>query len=127
MSVPTITPQQAYEAAKVLWPGATRVLRKGSTGFIYFGGDTYIAAEIANRIEWPKGVDQWPAPEPKWRDATFDDLIAERPARFAYGFDRWIEDRIGGYKKTGVCRWLAFDTGVWYERCQVIDEQPCAS
>jgi hypothetical protein len=58
-----ITPKQAFEAAKVLWPEVRRIERNGEDGWLVVG---------ANRgnIDWGD-TDQYPLPEPEWVDAVF--------------------------------------------------------
>jgi hypothetical protein len=118
----SITPQQAFEALRVLCPELKAIERtRGNmrVGWAFVDHD----AEYV-RIDWPEGVDRWPMPEPKWRDATIEDLALEREARFGYDTDEWTNGHIGGYKKLGTCHWLLLEAGVWFERCQVIDEPP---
>jgi hypothetical protein len=63
-----LTPQQAWEHIKSVWPNATHVCRYGEHGLTL----SYMAN--AAKIDWPEGVDRWPPPEPKYREPTMADV-----------------------------------------------------
>lgn len=115
-----ISPQQAFEAAKVFWPELTGIA-KSEFGFCYTMADN---RGTPATVDWPEGVDCWPMPElvKKWRDATIQDFLDEREARFGYEKGEWfLEGRISGYKRGGDCHWQSSHQGVWFSLCQVLD------
>lgn len=73
-----ITPQQAFEAARVLWPGVA-FIRRGRHAWSLKHGDF-----VDVLIDWPVGVTQWPMPLPEWRDAKFPEDFG-KVARFKNG------------------------------------------
>lgn len=109
--VTKITPQQAFEAAKVLHPSTTHIGRAGDTGWYALG-----PSERAE-VDWLSGVDRWPMPEPKWRDATIEDFLAEREARFSDDGRDWHESTIAGISRTNE---YAFESAseAWWKFCQ---------
>lgn len=62
--------------------------------------------------------------EPRWRDATIDDLKrAPLKCRVrACDFEDWQESILTGYSKHNVVKWQTSDF-FWHTQCQVIDEQ----
>ena len=102
-----ITPQQAYEAAKVLWPDVERI-EQASTRWILKGHTQAV------KIDWGD-TDQYPLPEPEWVDAVFPDDVG-REGRFGtYGNNGWAHGIIRGQLGNG--KWI----GANYEWrfCQV--------
>lgn len=72
-----ITPEQAFEAIRVLRPKTQFIVKShiksvladgGMSGSWYYGVD----------VDWPEGITQWPMPEPKWRVPT-DQEARTRP------------------------------------------------
>ena len=63
-----LTPQQAWEHVKALWPNAPRILKYKSDQFIIDSSSREV------NIDWPPGVDRWPPPEPKYREPTMADV-----------------------------------------------------
>ena len=63
-----LTPQQAWEHVKALWPNAPRILK--------YKGDQFIIDSSSREvnIDWPEGVDRWPPLEPKYREPTMADV-----------------------------------------------------
>ena len=99
-----ITPQQAFEAIKVLNPEIvtlhppngvtlhtlTDPFWKGANGVEY-------RFRCHAGIDWPEGVTIWPMPAKKWRKATIDDVIPKYPQKCrvrSRESDIWNEDRI---------------------------------
>jgi hypothetical protein len=68
-----ITPQQAYEAAKLLWPGV-RFVRKSLN---YGGKDFYVEGNLRTEIDWGD-TDQYPLPEPEWWTRCFRMMSGSR-------------------------------------------------
>jgi hypothetical protein len=106
----SITPQQAYEAAKLLWPGV-RFVRKSLN---YGGKDFYVEGNLRTEIDWGD-TDQYPPPEPEWVDAVFPDDVGKQ-GRFRDRDDGpWIESEIRGLWRDG--GWIG-RSHVW-RFCQV--------
>jgi hypothetical protein len=103
-----ITPKQAYEAAKVLWPETSHIRRASSTiGFIYSNRTDYIAASV-QPINWGD-TDQYPLPEPEWVDAVFPQDVGKE-GRFRNDSDEsWVHGQIRG-------QW---EGAKWIARCHV--------
>lgn len=115
-----ITPQQAFEAAKTLWPNAQSV-RNDLDRISVYNGKTWHQCGDA-KVEWPKGVDRWPPlPEPKWRDARMPEDYGKE-ARFRDGTEDWVEGRLCG-QCDGDFRWVKH-SGTGWKQCQVRDEAP---
>jgi hypothetical protein len=113
----SITPQQAYEAAKVLWPDTSHIRRASSTiGFIYSNRTDYIAASV-QPIDWGD-TDQYPLPEPEWVDAVMPDDWGKE-ARFGHDKKEWSPGMISGYSALpdrSFRWWSGFSV---YKFCQV--------
>lgn len=113
-----ITPQQAFEAAKVLWPDATHI-GKCKIDEWYIPG---LSERV--KVEWPVNIDRWPLPESIWRDATIQDFVDEREARFST-FEQdprqFAAGVIAGFsRETG--KWQRGSSGDWYPICQVRED-----
>lgn len=119
-----ITPQQAYEAVKVLWPEAVFIRRGDGASYwidVHYsqGINRLIAASF---VDWPEGVHRWPMPEPKWRDATFPGDYG-KPARFRDAVDEtWIESKLCGFNMT-YSLYYSESNSMW-RYCQVRDDLP---
>jgi hypothetical protein len=62
----TITPQEAFFAAKLLW-GAREIFKHDNAKVLMYRerGDLLIK-NIDHKIDWPKGVEVWPQPKKEW-------------------------------------------------------------
>ena len=91
----SISPQQAFDAVKVLdsrWvaiersgPGLMRAMNESGLGVCSFS---------APDLEWPDGVTQWPPPEPKWRVPTDEDAKSRPMCRVRDGDEMpWVDSR----------------------------------
>jgi hypothetical protein len=112
-----ITPQQAYEAAKVLWPGTTS-LQKHALGWYAMqihtdGRASAITYGSGVPIDWGD-TDQYPLPEPEWVDAVFPDDVGKQ-GRFRNNGKYWVEDQICGRWASGF--WIS--RSVSWKFCQV--------
>lgn len=114
-----LTPQRAYEAAKLLWPDTKFIKRVDSLGFVYVNETDYIAARIERTIDWPEGVTRWPMPETKWRAAKMPDDYG-KPARFSNG-GATHDGVFCGMLHSGAHRFIDQD-GIAWRYCQVIDD-----
>jgi len=78
----SISPQQAFDAIKVLRPNVDRIASNIVDSVRIFDGlwvhDGLWMQWNTTNIEWPEGVTQWPIPEPKWRVPTDEDAL-KRP------------------------------------------------
>jgi hypothetical protein len=107
-----ITPQQAYEAAKVLWPETTS-LQKHALGWYAMqihadGRYSAITYGSGVAIDWGD-TDQYPPPEPEWVDAVFPDDVGKE-GRFRNDSDEsWVYGQIRG-------QW---EGAKWIARCHV--------
>jgi hypothetical protein len=107
-----ITPQQAYEAAKVLWP-ETSSLQKHALGWYAMqihadGRYSAITYGSGVAIDWGD-TDQYPPPEPEWVDAVFPDDVGKQ-GRFRNDSDEsWVHGQIRG-------QW---EGAKWIARCHV--------
>lgn len=114
-----ITPQQAFEAAKILWPDATHI-GKCKIDEWYIPG---LSERV--KVEWPSNINRWPLPEPKWRDATIQDFVDGCDARFSTSASdprHFVTGVIAGHsRETG--RWQRADFGDWYPFCQVLERE----
>ena len=70
-----LTPQQAWEHVKALFPNATHMTRDIDCWFCWLPRrERTVTYFVGDNINWPKGVDRWPPPEPRWREATMADV-----------------------------------------------------
>jgi hypothetical protein len=105
-----ITPKQAYEAAKVLWPDVERI-EQASTRWILKGHTQSV------QIDWGD-TDQYPPPEPEWVDAVMPDDWGKE-ARFGDDKKEWLPGMISGYSALpdrSFRWWSGFSV---YKFCQV--------
>jgi hypothetical protein len=114
-----ITPKQAYEAAKVLWPGTTK-LQKHPLGWYAMeihtdGRASAITYGSGVPIDWGD-TDQYPLPEsePEWVDAVFPDDVGKE-GRLSNNKDAWTYEMIRGRNMYG--DWIC-DSGL-RRNCQV--------
>ena len=102
-----ITPKQAYEAAKILWPEATKV-QKRSDMTSMFCQNGRVCLVIDAKIDWGDTT-QYPLPEPEWVDAVFPDDVG-REGRVRNDSDEsWVYGQIRGQ----------FEGAKWITRCHV--------
>jgi len=105
----SITPKQAYEAAKVLWPSIVTIKKWKDVGWT-----SDAPARVWDQvIDWGD-TDQYPLPEPEWVDAVFPDDVGKQ-GRFSDNQKSWHEDKLLGRFENG--RWLNSMGGWRY--CQV--------
>jgi hypothetical protein len=105
-----ITPKQAYEAAKVLWPGMEK-LEEAAGSFTVTGDIQRVS------IDWGD-TDQYPLPEPEWVDAVMPGDWGKE-ARFGDDKKEWLPGMISGYSvlpDRSFCWWSGFSV---YKFCQV--------
>ena len=101
-----ITPKQAYEAAKVLWPDVERI-EQSSTRWILKG------CTQSAKIDWGD-TDQYPPPEPEWVDAVFPQDVGKE-GRFSNDRNFWVCGTICGRWQTSL--WVSSDFS--WKFCQV--------
>jgi hypothetical protein len=104
-----ITPQQAYEAAKVLWPSIVTIKKWKDVGWT-----SDAPARVWDQvIDWGD-TDQYPPPEPEWVDAVFPDDVGKE-GRLSNNKDAWTYEIIRGRNMYG--DWIC-DSGL-RRNCQV--------
>jgi hypothetical protein len=104
-----ITPQQAYEAAKVLWPSIVTIKKWKDVGWT-----SDAPARVWDQvIDWGD-TDQYPLPEPEWVDAVFPDDVGKE-GRLSNNKDAWTYEMIRGRNMYG--DWIC-DSGL-RRNCQV--------
>jgi hypothetical protein len=104
-----ITPKQAYEAAKVLWPGVVTIKKWKDVGWT-----SDAPARVWDQpIDWGD-TDQYPLPEPEWVDAVFPDDVGKE-GRLSNNKDAWTYEMIRGRNMYG--DWIC-DSGL-RRNCQV--------
>jgi len=101
-----ITPKQAYEAAKVLWPGMEK-LEEAAGSFTVTGDIQRVS------IDWGD-TDQYPLPEPEWVDAVFPDDVGKE-GRFSKDSKTWHKSTICGRRQNGL--WIGYASQ--WRFCQV--------
>ena len=121
MESKVITPKQAYEAAKILWPGAAYI-RKTPLGWqameIHADGRAYaITYGSGVTIDWGD-TDQYPLPEPEWVDAVFPQDVGKQ-GRFSQDGKHWVCGTVCGQWQEGL--WISCDFS--WKFCQVRKEQ----
>ena len=82
-----ITPEQAFEALKILNPDIISVRppdwQLQDNFWKDSDGDEYRFRCHAG-IAWPEGVTQWPMPAKTWRTATVDDVVPAEPKKVRF-------------------------------------------
>ena len=87
-----ITPQQALDAVRQLNPEVTHLTLNVPTWVTAFDGMELQFSFYAPNIDWPKGVTQWPPPEPKWTIPTDEDARSRPACRVRDSIsDEWLE------------------------------------
>ena len=119
------TPQQVFEALKVLYPTLKTIeARVESNVVVFITASGTIRRLEGTCINWGT-ASQYPPPEPKWRDAKPSDL--QWPPKKARFYDSttekyFIVGTLNGYTPDrDDWQWYAED-GTPYKYCQVIDE-----
>ena len=102
----SITPKQAYEAAKVLWPETRSITKYDEDDCIFHG-------PMSVTIDWGD-TDQYPPPEPEWVDAVFPQDVGKE-GRLSNNKDAWTYEMIRGRNMYG--DWIC-DSGL-RRNCQV--------
>lgn len=118
-----ISPAEMLARVQAIWP-EVHTLKRHSSGFVQaidLNGDRInITSESSVKVEWPKGVTQWPVPG-KWRDATLDDVNKGLQARFKDDNDMNWCDTANTDELTEVrIRWVDQEKVGW-QQCQVWD------
>jgi hypothetical protein len=118
-----ITPKEAFDAIKVLWPTTTAIARSelGNVLLVISPSEPY-KQSFGVSVAWGTEV-MYPKPEPKWRDAKPEDVCYPfKEARFR---DRdhhgWVMGRLCGYATNATAKWV-YDRGAAFYLCQVRDE-----
>jgi hypothetical protein len=97
-----ITPKQAYEAAKVLWPGIVTIKKWKDVGWT-----SDAPARVWDQvIDWGD-TDQYPLPEPEWVDAVFPQDVGKEGRFGTYGKNGWAHGIIRGQLGNG--KWIGAD------------------
>lgn len=121
MTMTKITPEQAFNAAKVLWPNLAKIQWQVSGVIVRFD-DSGIVTVHGSQIDWPEGVTQWPMPE-KWRDAKMPEDWG-KAARFRDTGLTWrIGRTIAGLAANLTGPWIDSNGAHWMH-CQVRDDSP---
>jgi len=104
-----ITPKQAFEAAKVLDSGLVKItIDEYGTSFHYPVQSLGLCSQSYARVssvDWPKGTDQYPLPEPEWVDAVFPDDVG-KVGRFSDDGKDWYSGTICGRWRNGNGCWI---------------------
>ena len=119
-----ISPKKAFEAIKILWPRTRNIKRVGSGGWkrIDAAGSLEDGGKLGETIDWGT-VTEYPAPEPKWRDARPGDVRQRGiEARFRdFDSNPWDEGVLLGCDFSAEYAWKCKGVGQ-YKYCQVKDE-----
>lgn len=113
-----ITPQQAFEHLTALWPD-TAEIRKHNHGDTLLIAEDGLPDRLQLKIDWPEGVDRWPMPELKWRDARMPEDYG-KAARFSNGSGTH-DEKFYGMLPSGEHRYID-QNGIAWRHCQVRDE-----
>lgn len=101
MSEKVLTPEEAWNAVKVLWPYAENIQRRVGKGWGLGDGGCDRAL-----VEWPDNVEVWPPPSsPKTRPYTFKELaieIAEGHDETNFGYITSINHSYVSFKRNDI-------------------------
>lgn len=117
----SITPKQAFEAAKILWPGTSKI-QKHPLGWYAMemhadGKASAITFGSGVEIDWGS-TKEYPLPLVEWRDAVIPDDWGKE-ARFGDDKTQWVAGMISGYSTLpdrSFRWWSGFSV---YKFCQV--------
>jgi hypothetical protein len=73
----SLTPQQAWEHAKALFPLTSIIRKVDNSAWCFFTepiSNHEFSYYIGGNVNWPPGADRWPPPEPKYREPTMADV-----------------------------------------------------
>jgi hypothetical protein len=93
-----LTPEEAWEHVKALWPDADCISRRNETTYFdcaVYVGNTQLPLSFIN-IDWPEGVTRWPPPESKWRHAEMPRDYG-KPCEVSDDGTEWTPAIICGY------------------------------
>lgn len=121
-----ITPKEAFDAIKVLWPGTITITKSERSDLVRVlsADEEPYRKALGDWIDWGN-TSAYPAPEPKWRDAKPEDLrYPFRVARFRDLSDEpWLTHKLHGITDTKFRAWpYLAGNGSFYSLCQVVDE-----
>jgi hypothetical protein len=120
-----ITPKEAFDAIKVLWPKVVKIVKAQEFGWSGIEeGTTYGPGGSSGApIDWA-GTTEYPIPEPKWRDAKPEDVVYPgKPARFRDATDSgWSGGVLAGCCDVLGYKWLRKSNGTLWKYCQVEDK-----
>jgi hypothetical protein len=120
----SLTPQQAFEHCKALWPNIDFIGKHEGghdNGWVKIG---YALERLGTIIDWPPGVDRWPPPEPKYREPTMADRDKMIEVRLCEN-DEWVKAKLI-YIRNGGFRFItikdASESLGWYAYARIKDE-----
>ena len=111
----SITPKQAFEAAKVLWPSVSKVCMRPDM-LTMIVRERRVTILIDAEVDWGD-LTQYPPPPEEWRDAVFPDDVGKK-GRFSDLGKEWHEGTICGRWTSGL--WIGYATQ--WKFCQVKKE-----
>ena len=124
-----ISPQQALDAVKVLWPNTVQIeLIRGSwnaegkpavNGLDQFGNRSGVGFI---EIEWPDSIHQWPVSVDRWREPKMPQDYGKK-ARFSDtgDGDDWIDGTLCGFATNSVFPWMS-EVGSGWKQCLILAE-----
>lgn len=120
----SLTPEQAWEHVKALWPEAARI-RKVAERQAEIEGKGGFQTFTDSIIDWPEGVDRWPMVEAKvaYREPTIADWNQE--CEFSDDEKTWETHKLWGFVNKDEDADLRFFGGIswWsYARIRVTPE-----
>lgn len=122
-----LTPQEAYEAAKKLFPNLVKIRRSivsPAKTIMVMGPDTPPNNYIDAAVNWPEDVDEWPAPPAQWRDAVWPDDWGKH-ASFADDGDwsQLLNHKLVGYDPdVATGKWIS-SSGLRWRKCRIKVEE----
>jgi len=123
-----ISPKEAFEAVKVLWPEVTAIVKprytSAATIDLQSTNPKISCLHSLNEVDWG-ALTQYPPPALKWRPATKEDAcraimeggIEARFRDITTGV--WIEGYLTGYNNVASCPWRTRSSAWTY--CEVRD------
>lgn len=118
-----LTPKEAFEAVKKLWPKVAKIVRKADTMWegVEENGSYGPMGSTGEPVNWDNTT-EYPVPAPKWRDACPEDLTWPfKEARFRDNNTEWTLGQLAGYFPSISYPWADKSSATW-RKCQVRDE-----
>lgn len=123
MSEKKLTPAEAWEHVRALWPDANHIAKEGESFGLRIGKAWGQSPEGLVAIDWPSGVDRWPPIEKPRRPAKMPEDFGRRAWFRDYETDLWQDGWVCGFCNTERHQWVDSSRTGWVY-CEVECDEP---